>query len=84
MNTKIEYWDERLTRYEMAAICAVNLSAVNRWKTTDSIPKHAITLLQLYTGELSQGEWEDYVQERAEEIGKWARAETAKSKRKAK
>lgn len=68
--SKIEYWNERLSRYEIAAICNVNVSTLSHWKRYGSIPNYAIRLLELYTGELSQDDWEDLVQEKSNKIRK--------------
>jgi hypothetical protein len=60
----LRYWEMLMDRETIGAITNRAVDSVGQWKYYD-VPNDARLLLSLYVGELTLGEWEDYVNERA-------------------
>lgn len=54
-------WTALYSRYELAAITGVTVEAVRTWVLRDRLPMYAHRLLSLYSGRLSQADWEDSI-----------------------
>jgi len=79
--SELTRWREMYSRLEIAAICDVSVATVTTWhRGWRGVPRHALTLLKLYTGETSQAEWEDQIEERKEVLRAEERAKSERKK----
>ena len=77
--SELDEWLKIYKRAEVAAICDVAIGTVATWhRGQRGVPAYAKTMLKLYSGELSQAQWEDDIEERRAVIAEAQRAQSFK------
>lgn len=82
MNT-INHWRAKgYSTYEIAAICFAGPSTVEKWSQKGEMPERAVFLMQMYHGEKTFADWEDYVDGKMNQVReKWRRMNAENSRK---